>query len=135
MNMHPEGTIDMGVDPAASPINQSLYNYNLFVSGRGNNPLNAPIGVGIYSRPSLANDPTGFRQYSIFAEANGGNQNGSAVAVYGTINNPGSNDYAGYFNGDVLSTGVYIGSDKRLKKDIKQETSALEKIMQLKPVS
>lgn len=62
----------------------------------------------------------------------------SIYAIYGDIfglsSNLGTNPYwAGYFNGDVYSTGNYLPSDRKLKKDINGMGSMLDKIMQLKP--
>jgi hypothetical protein len=41
--------------------------------------------------------------------------------------------YAGYFDGDLYSTGLYTGSDEKLKQDIKEFTGAIDILKQLKP--
>jgi hypothetical protein len=41
--------------------------------------------------------------------------------------------YAGYFVGDVYSTGTFISSDARVKKDIKDFSNAMDIIGQLQP--
>jgi hypothetical protein len=41
--------------------------------------------------------------------------------------------YAGYFSGDVHATGVYSGSDRNLKKNVKEFNSAMDIINKLKP--
>jgi hypothetical protein len=43
------------------------------------------------------------------------------------------NNYAGYFNGDVYTTGIYQTSDESLKENITLVTDAMQKINQLKP--
>jgi hypothetical protein len=42
-------------------------------------------------------------------------------------------NYAGYFNGDVYTTGVFETSDERLKENVTVLTDAIDKINQLKP--
>lgn len=42
-------------------------------------------------------------------------------------------NYAGYFAGDVYSTGSYVGSDLRLKQNIQDVTKAMDIINQLQP--
>ncbi|MBC7423073.1 MAG: tail fiber domain-containing protein [Ferruginibacter sp.] len=139
MRMDVQGRIDMGAYVGITSLTLAPFNYNLFVSGKNANSgttSNDQIGVGLYARPSSPlSTLSNFSQYAVYGEADGGIPNGRVVGIYGTVNNPGISDYAGYFNGNVLSTGVFISSDKRLKKDVKEEVSALEKIMQLKPVS
>jgi type II secretory pathway pseudopilin PulG len=57
-----------------------------------------------------------------------------SYAVAGFATNTGVT-YAGYFQGDVFSTGQYIGSDKRLKEGIAQETDAIGLLSKLNPVT
>ncbi len=58
------------------------------------------------------------------------------AAIYGDAPFPGSNIWAGYFDGDVFcTTGNYLASDVKLKQNILNETSALERIALLRPVS
>jgi hypothetical protein len=58
-----------------------------------------------------------------------------AAAIYGLAPITGGNIYAGYFDGDVYTTGNYLPSDEKIKNNITPETSALEKILMLSPVS
>ena len=51
--------------------------------------------------------------------------------VYGQTNN--ALKFAGYFNGDVFSTGAYTGSDARLKSNISDFGNAMEIIGALQP--
>ena len=140
MKMDAQGRVDIGIDQSLPTFTIAPFNYNVFVMGKNSaqtgTVLNDQIGVGLYVRPSgIVNSQTNFRQYAVYAEANSGGQNGAVNAVYGNVVNEGPSDYSGFFNGKVISVGVVVSSDKRLKKDIKTEQSALEKIMQLKPVS
>lgn len=59
-----------------------------------------------------------------------------AASIYGvqSVSNPFSL-FAGYFDGDVQAGTMYIPSDAKLKENIKDEISALEKIMLLNPVT
>ena len=41
--------------------------------------------------------------------------------------------YTAYFNGDTYSTGSYLGSDAKLKKNIREVNNAMDIINQLKP--
>jgi len=63
--------------------------------------------------------------------------NGSAIWARAD-NNPAviaysSNDYAGFFEGNVYCSGVYVGSDQNLKQNIHDFTSAMDIINKLKP--
>jgi hypothetical protein len=53
------------------------------------------------------------------------------VGVWGSTGN--SSSYAGYFAGNVYSTGSYQGSDQKLKQNIKDVTRAMDIITQLRP--
>jgi polyhydroxyalkanoate synthesis regulator phasin len=75
--------------------------------------------------------------YGYAGTAGGSNSRGvygyGNYGVYGvTANN--TSYYAGYFVGDVYSsTGVFTGSDQKLKQNIKDVTSAMDIINQLHP--
>jgi hypothetical protein len=59
-----------------------------------------------------------------------------SAAVFGDLpNNITGSYWSGYFNGDVFIMGMYGPSDSKLKNNITKETSALEKILLLNPVS
>lgn len=71
----------------------------------------------------------------VLGTANSPTVNGTNYGIYGTANNA-LNNYAGFFNGDVTVTGTVVNpSDRKLKKDISEFTSALDKIVKLKPVT
>ncbi len=72
-------------------------------------------GVSTYGLQAFASGVTGATNYGIYASASGG-----------TIN------YAGYFAGNVFTTGAYLPSDEKLKSGIRQmDNNALDKIMHL----
>jgi hypothetical protein len=78
-----------------------------------------------------------------------GTSNGSSYAVRGDIPNTGtgfgaaiygssailSNRFAGYFNGDVFTTGSYLPSDEKLKDNVKAEENVLDKLLKLEAVT
>lgn len=75
---------------------------------------------------------TGSRIGGYFIGSNGASTN---YGVYASASGPtGSTNYAGYFSGNVYVTGtVTQGSDERLKLNIKDLGSSLDKIRKLKP--
>lgn len=58
----------------------------------------------------------------------------SNYGVYGQAYG-GAYNWAGYFDGNVYTTGSYLPSDEKLKKNVRPEESILTKIKQLTPVS
>jgi hypothetical protein len=69
---------------------------------------------------------TGFMAYGgDFASSQ---DNGISATTY----NP-TTAFAGFFDGDVYTTGLYFGSDKRLKQNITDVSNALEIINKLQP--
>ena len=88
-------------------------NYNVGVYGQSDSAGITGLGVlAISSRARSSN-------YGVYADAFGG----------------GHQNWAGYFVGSVFSTGSFVPSDGKLKRNIRTEESALQKIMQLRPVS
>ncbi|MCB0380928.1 MAG: tail fiber domain-containing protein [Flavobacteriales bacterium] len=81
---------------------------------------------------SLNGTTTGSGGVGVLGAAN----NESGNAVEGSLSfSGGYSGWAGYFNADVFSGGAYLGSDRRLKRDIKPITGALEMIEKIEPVS
>jgi hypothetical protein len=103
---------------------------------------------GTFSTSKL-NDGVGYAIVG-YASSNGANvgvfgrnQNNSSsqfeYAIYGVSGNLGSNNYyAGFFEGDVNVLGTLsanqlnVGSDKKLKEDLKESDNALNRLSQLK---
>jgi len=63
--------------------------------------------------------------YGVYAEST------QSFGIYASTGNGSS--YAGYFSGNTYCTGSYLGSDKKLKTNIKEFNSAMEIINKLKP--
>ncbi len=99
--------------------------YSYGVSGNG--------FVGVYAtNTGISGDA--LRALAYDASAYGVNAYSSqSIGVFSYTANPGS--YAGYFSGNVYSSGTYTGSDRLLKQDIAEVKSALDIIKKLAPKS
>lgn len=93
------------------------------VYARGTLGLYATSNVG--GHEAIQAYATGASNYGIYSYS------GGSIGVYGSTGN--SSSYAGFFGGDVYSTGSYQGSDARLKKDVTSFDKALDIINRLKP--
>lgn len=81
---------------------------------------------------SLNTTTTGSGGIGVTGAAN----NESGTAVEGSLSFSGPyTGWAGYFNADVYCGGTYFGSDRRLKRDIKPYTGALQIIDKINPVT
>jgi Chaperone of endosialidase/Secretion system C-terminal sorting domain len=90
---------------------------------------NANYGVIAYAQGT----GVGTINYGVYGLASG-LATGTNYGVYG--NAPvGANSWAGYFQGNVFSTGLYIGSDAQLKLNVATETDVLPAIMAIRPVT
>jgi hypothetical protein len=69
------------------------------------------------------------QNYGVSGTAGGGT---IAYGIYGSASNAATN-YAGYFQGDVFSSGNYLPSDRKLKTGITKLSTALLIINQLNP--
>jgi len=91
--------------------------------------VNAAAGViGL----SLNSTTTGSGGIGVYGSAN--NERGNAIEGY-LYYQGGYLGWAGYFNADVYCAGTYLGSDRKLKRDITQLNDAISIIKQVKPVS
>ncbi len=74
--------------------------------------------------------------YGVFGRAYVNSANGTSHArgIYGSFAGNGDSEYAGYFTGDVYTTGTYNTSDDKLKQNISAYNGALQKIEALNPV-
>ncbi|MCH2192872.1 tail fiber domain-containing protein [Kordia sp.] len=68
-----------------------------------------------------------------FINSSVSNPTGFGAAIYGSSPTT-ANRYAGYFNGNVVVTGSFSASDKKLKENIESEENLLEKLAQLDAV-
>jgi hypothetical protein len=101
------------------------------------------LSTGINVSTSASYQNTGVRA-SITGTSNGGSYavrgsipstgTGFGAAIYGSSAIL-SNRYAGYFNGDVFTTGSYLPSDEKLKENVKAEENALDRLSQLDAVT
>ena len=72
-------------------------------------------------------------QYGVFGQVD--NSAAFGAGIYGVSGRNGRRQWAGYFDGDVFASGTYIGSDRKLKDNIKPEARVLDKLSQLEPVT
>lgn len=74
---------------------------------------------------------------SIYASSTGAGSNGvwgiGGSGGNGIMGNGSGGGYAGYFSGNVYTTGAYQSSDRKLKKNIQDMQGAMQLINQLKP--
>lgn len=99
--------------------------YGYTAGGSGSDPF-YPSGVYGY------NGSTGYGVGGYCASGSGVfGYSANYVGVWGSTGN--SSSYAGFFAGNVFSTGSYLGSDQKLKQNIQDFTSAMDIINQLHP--
>lgn len=97
---------------------------------------NSGTGAGVYGQSTSG---SGVYGYSLDATAVFGYSYNSYGMYASSLNyralyaEGSSNYYTAYFNGDIYSTGNYIGSDAKLKKNIEDVNNAMDIIKQLKP--
>ena len=112
----------LNLTPAAAPIVNPSLNYG--VRARVTSPGLTSSSYGVFSE--VNSSPTvGSINYGIFASASGTQATGAGP----------TGNFAGFFNGHIFATSAFIGSDTKLKKDIKKEENTLEKLKQLNPVT
>ena len=107
------------------------------------NYIHEAIMYGVIGNSSYGLYNTGgkFKAFNVYGFNNGkcigvdataiGSQN--AYGVYATATSGASTNWAGYFVGNVYSTGSFIASDKKLKREINPVSNMMERIMKLKP--
>ncbi len=137
------------------------YAIGVYGSSYTASPSNAGRSYGVWAQ---AGNATNTANYGLYAQLIG-SHSGTAVFGHDRVNNPSAStllpsgiSYAGYFigrgyfsdnvgigytnpyyrlqvNGDVYASGLFLGSDKRFKKNIHLLKGSLEKINQLEGVS
>ena len=87
----------------------------------------------------------GYARHGVYGKSGGGTYNygvrgyvtGSGYNNYGVYGyaTGGTNNWAGYFSGNVYTTGSYQSSDERLKKNIRDlnNTDILDRVLQINP--
>ncbi len=100
--------------------------YGLATNGGGN------IGGDFLATGTSAG--CGWNQYGVRAEANT-SLGSTNYGIYASASGGCNANYAGWFNGNIYCTGSYLGSDQKLKKEIKPLENSMEKIKKLNPSS
>ena len=85
---------------------------------------NGNSNYGLYGSAS-----SGTSGYGVFGTASNSTY---SYGVYGTTTS-GTVQYAGYFSGNVFTTGSYLPSDRKLKTGIEDISNGLDIIMKLRP--
>lgn len=137
------GRLGMGWENPSAVIDINANNYNLNTTWalRVYGTIDEQTNATIYNWGSLAvptlMDPVGLEVNRTDAKDRGIGifTYGNHYGIYAGVYNPGGSvtAYAGYFNGDVITTGSYWPSDFKLKKNVNNLSSALDKIAMLHP--
>lgn len=122
------GQLSANVNPIAANI-QLDFSGNTAI-GLLSNVFGGSSATGVFGKASGLENSFGVYGRAIAAGT-------FSAAVYGDLPvNTTGNYWAGYFDGEVFSTGGYFHlSDAKLKSNINKESSVLEKIELLNPVS
>ncbi len=101
-----------------------------YVKSGGQSSVNTGVSGTIIISPAFSTN------YGVYGEIPGGNVDPSSTnyGVFGSVPNIGTS-FAGFFQGDVFTTGLYLGSDKKLKENVVKEDNALDILRRLNPVS
>ncbi|MEO0895925.1 MAG: tail fiber domain-containing protein [Bacteroidota bacterium] len=90
------------------------------------------VAYGLYGY-GLSEASNSAHAYGVRAMAENDNGSGDAYGIFASVLSSSSSGttYAGYFSGDVFSTGAYLPSDISLKTGIESSPSVLNKIVKL----
>jgi trimeric autotransporter adhesin len=129
-----------GVFKTAIGYREFENNLSMFAAGADRLVVNnstGMVGIGTTS-PFYALDvqSPNFATMTVSSTYNGGNvlqalAGGNTGNTYGIYATGPSTGYAGYFSGNVYCTGLYLGSDEKLKQNIKPLENVLDKVMKL----
>ncbi len=102
------------------------------VGGASSGSTSQNYGILATSTSSFQN--AALNNFGVYARACGATNN---YAIYGETcsSSTGGANWAGYFNGDVYTTGVYSISDESIKEDIQEIPNASEILNSLNPKS
>ncbi len=101
------------------------------VGGASSGSTSQNYGILATSTSSFQN--AALNNFGVYARACGATNN---YAIYGeTCTSSTGANWAGYFNGDVYTTGVYSSSDEGIKEDIQEIPNASEILNSLNPKS
>ncbi|MCB9232295.1 MAG: tail fiber domain-containing protein [Bacteroidia bacterium] len=127
-SLYAEGTLGVLSPSVSWTLPSSITNAGV-LGHKVNAGANGAGVVGINTQTVSFGTTTSFG--GMFAATGGA---GTKYGVYATASGSGTN-YAGYFAGNVYTTGVYSGSDRKLKQNIQEHTGALELLKQVKTYS
>ncbi|MBK7312249.1 MAG: tail fiber domain-containing protein [Sphingobacteriaceae bacterium] len=121
------------MSPLAFPNNFGPSRYNMGVAGISDLAVNNAAfpnsaNYGVYG--DARNSPS--LNFGVYGEVPASTGTAFSYGVYGVAPSNGI-DFAGYFNGDVFTTGSYFPSDQLLKQNFDSIPNALGIINQLKP--
>jgi len=106
----------------------TTYNYGV----RSNLSQAANTGFPrLYCIYGITTDSDAYLSYGLYGYASGASSFNYGVYAYA----PTSGGYAGYFNGNVYTTGAYQASDAKLKSNIRSYSDGLEKILAMRPTA
>ncbi|MBC8753205.1 tail fiber domain-containing protein [Kordia sp. YSTF-M3] len=120
----------IGLDVSGTSTSGAAYD-NIGVNIRLNG---ASVNRGVNASVTGSSTGTTYGVAGFIYGPSGTTPTGLGAAVYGSSATT-SNRYAGYFNGNVFTTGLYLSSDKKLKTDIEDEKNILNKLAQLDAVN
>ncbi|RMG24417.1 MAG: tail fiber domain-containing protein [Bacteroidetes bacterium] len=106
--------------------NTSTFNYGVIANLSQSPHTGFPRLFNIYG---FSNDVDAYLSYGVYGFAD--KASNFNYGVYGV--SPVSIGYAGYFSGNVYSTGSYLPSDAALKSHIEPLTNGLQTVLSLKP--
>lgn len=145
------------VDRTGLVITKSGLNYGISVTKSSTSSATATIyssnagsGAALYGSGAAGNGVYGYNSGAnagVYGYSSGGtgsigvsgycNGIGYGMSAYGDLGSgiyaTSNSNYAGYFVGDVYSSGNYVGSDARLKQNVKDVSKAMDIINQLQP--
>ncbi|MFN8352244.1 MAG: tail fiber domain-containing protein, partial [Flavobacteriales bacterium] len=101
------------------------FGVNASATGGAGNGTNESYGGRFFGTNST-------RAYGVYAEASGGSLNNYGVFARAPL---GATNFAGYFAGDVFTTGAYLPSDEQLKTNVQPLTGSMDRVMGMQPVS
>jgi hypothetical protein len=117
----------IGLDVQSSSALNNTYD-NI---GANINLSGAALSQGV--RANVTGTSTG-TMYGVYGSVFTSGATGFGAGIYGRATTN-SNRYAGYFNGNVFTTGMYLPSDESLKTNIEGEKNTLDKLLQLDAVN
>jgi len=112
----------------AQNTNTSSSAIAMYARGTSNSSTNVSYGTYGYADGSGSGTKFGLRAYAATTNTSSANLYGTYSAV---LNSGSGTQYAGYFVGNVYTTGSYLPSFEKLKKNVVDAQSAMDNLMQL----